>query len=228
MSGHPISFELRRHAVDSPWRYADLDRRQREIAARVREGGPGAILLSEVSPVVTIGRRAGDGDLPGRELLARLGVELEPVDRGGLATWHGPGQWVLFVVERLDRLTGDPRGVRKAVEGLLGVALEVGRRYDASAEIRSGAETGVWGSQGKFAALGIHVDRGVLLHGLSVNAYASETSFAGIRPCGLDAPVEFLLGDLPNAAAREAAFLRLGEELKEACLKAFWSSGGAG
>lgn len=176
-----------------------LDARQREVALRVKQGGPGALLLSEVAPVITVGRRAAPTDLllP-KELLTRAGVEVLPTDRGGLATWHGPGQWVLFAVDSLERLTGDRRGVRKAVDGLLSVALEVGKTYDSSAEIRSGAEMGVWTKRGKFAALGVHIDQGVLLHGLSINGFKTQTSFMGLRPCGLDLPVDYLIEGRPE------------------------------
>jgi lipoate-protein ligase B len=150
------------------------------------------------------------------DALARAGVALYAADRGGLATYHGPGQWVLFAVDRLERLTGDRRGVRKAVEGLLDVALEVGRRYDPGARIGEGAELGVWTRRGKFAAVGVHVQQGVLLHGLSVNGFRTPTSFLGLRPCGLDAPVDFLL-----PAPDEAAFERLGGELVQAALARF-------
>jgi lipoate-protein ligase B len=193
-----------------------LDARQREIAERVRSGGVGAFLLSEIAPVITVGRRAAPSDLllP-RAALDQAGVEVLPTDRGGLATWHGPGQWVFYAVDSLERLTGDRRGVRKAVEWLLDVALRVGRAYDSSAEIRSGAEMGVWTRRGKFAALGIHVDQGVLLHGLSINGFRTPTSFMGLRPCGLDLPVDFLIDGKPELPK---LFDQLGTKIiQEAC-----------
>jgi lipoate-protein ligase B len=205
--------ELRR----LPWTYAELDRRQREIAARVREGGEGALLLSEVAPVITMGRRAGDGELRAdREWLAARGISVYPTKRGGLATYHGPGQWVVFAVDSLERLTGDRRGVRKAVEGLLVAAREVGERRLGRAEIREGCELGVWGPGGKFAAVGVHVEQGVLQHGLAINGFRTATSFVGLRPCGLDdAPVGFLLEG-------EGEFDALGREIAEAVARRFW------
>jgi lipoate-protein ligase B len=211
-----LAVEVRRHTAAQPWTYAMLDQRQREVAAQVRAGGPGAILLSEVAPVITLGRRAAVEELLlSRARLAELGVEVLPTDRGGLATYHGPGQWVLFVVDSLERLTGDRRGVRAAVEGLLAITRDVGARYDSSAEIREGCETGAWTRAGKFGAVGIHVENGVLQHGLAVNGYATPTSFVGLRPCGLDAPVSFLLAGTADSA-REAAFQALGSHLSEA------------
>jgi len=212
-----VNLESRRHSTEKPWTYALLDQRQREIAARIRAGGEGAVLLSEVAPVITLGKRACEKELllpP--EMLRAQGVEVYETDRGGLGTYHGPGQWVLFVVERLDRLTGDPRGVRKAVEGLLEAGLQTGREYRPDAEIRSGVETGVWSKRGKFSAVGVQIDHGILLHGLSLNGFRTETSFLGLRPCGLDAPVDFLIGKQDDEA-----FERLGAELVAAVGRIF-------
>ncbi|HCM40439.1 MAG: hypothetical protein A2Z97_07930 [Bdellovibrionales bacterium GWB1_52_6] len=219
--------EIKRHHSRAPWSYAALDLRQRDILARVQAGGAGALLLSEVAPVITIGRRTNPGDiLLSPEILKRQGVELHTTDRGGLATYHGPGQWVLFAVDSLARLTGDSRGVRLAVNGLLEIALEVGRQFEPKAEIRSGAETGVWGPHGKFAAVGIHIAQGVVLHGLCVNGFRTSTSFVGLRPCGLDLPVGFLLSQVQpdgQPEGQEEAFVSLGESLRSAALKKFWN-----
>ena len=226
----PVPVELRRHRAESPWTYELLDQRQRTVAERARNGGPGALLLSEVAPVITRGRRAPTSDVTASsEDLARAGVALCEVDRGGLATYHGPGQWVVFAVDRLESLTGDRRGVRKAVDGLLETALQVGRLYDSSAEIRLGAELGVWTRRGKFAAVGVHIAQGVLLHGLSVNGMRTPTSFYGLRPCGLDAPVEFLLEKETLAMTpqevlegRERRFEDLGQALIGAVFENFY------
>ncbi len=219
MSSSSITVEVRRGL-----RYAELDRRQREIAQAVRGGAPGRLLLTEVLPVITRGRRAPSTTpllLPEPEL-AHLGIEVYPTDRGGFDTWHGPGQWVLFPVDRLEALSGDSRGVRKTVEALLDAALEVGRFYDPTAQIREGAETGVWTSRGKFAAVGVHVEQGVLLHGMAVNALRAATSFIGLRPCGLDAPVDYLLEGSGRPAAGPDAFDLLGKRLAEAVLSRLW------
>jgi lipoyl(octanoyl) transferase len=224
------SIEIRRNTAENPWSYRDLDARQRFIAERVRTGGAPCLLLSEVSPVITLGRRPSETDLlMSPENLSRLGVELLQTDRGGLATYHGPGQWVLFPVARLEDLTGDSRGVRRVTEFLLEIALEVGRERDPSCEIRWGCETGVWTSRGKFAAVGVHIEQGIVLHGLSVNGFRTSLSFQGLRPCGLDLPVDFLLGDPGagtgvGAGALETEFAKLGESLAEVALEKFSSA----
>ena len=193
--------EIRRHLEHDPWTYELLDQRQRQVAIRVREGGAGALLLSEVAPVITVGRRTPEADIQTTpEFLQSLGMSLHRTDRGGLATWHGPGQWVLFAVDSLERLTGDPRGVKESVCRLLRIARELARTLGKSEtrnglRIGEGNELGVWLGDAKFASVGVHVEQGVLLHGLSVNIYHTSTSFLGLRPCGLDKPMAYLFSE---------------------------------
>lgn len=193
---------------------------QDRIAERVRRGGRGALLLSELSPVVTLGKRAREEiELSlSREALGRLGIGVERAGRGGLATYHGPGQWVLFVVDSLERLTGDPRGVRRAVEGLLEAGRSAALPWDETLEIRSGPETGVWsGRGGKVISVGIQIEKGILLHGLAVNGFPTSRSFQGLRPCGLSgARVGYLLKD-----DGRAEFDRLGRRLLDAARERF-------
>ena len=152
-------------------------------------------------------------------MLAAEGIDLVTVDRGGFATYHGPGQWLVFPVVSLETWTGDPRGVRRAVEMLLEIAQRVGRIHHpdfGGPEIRWGKDQGVWTRRGKFAAVGIHVQAGVILHGLSINGYRTRTSFRGLRPCGLDEPVDFLLNE---GEASESKFLELGRIIQKEILK---------
>ena len=214
--------ETRRHAADTPWTYSSLDARQKEIALGiVRRGDSGRILLSEVAPVVTLGRRTGPSDfLVARSALARMGVDVLNVDRGGMATYHGPGQWVLFVVERLDRLVGDTRAVKRAVEMLLQIGLEVARNYESRAEIKTGEHTGIWTKRGKVGSVGVHAHEGVLLHGLSLNGFETRVSFMGIKPCGMD-PREHLMDYLLGRVEKHSEeFSSMGIRLAHAAVSA--------
>lgn len=218
----PLSLKesIYRTRPDQPWRYSDLDRLQREIATGLREneGASGAVVFSEVAPVITFGQRAKTEEelrfAP--EFFKERGIELTPTDRGGLATYHGPGQWVVFVVERLDRLTGDAKGVRKAVCGLLQAACATARRFDVPAEVREGRELGVWTPKGKLAAVGVRVREGILQHGLALNVFPTEHSFLGLRPCGLEAAVDFLY-----ESGHEERFLATREALSEELKRVF-------
>ena len=210
--------EVYRSSPQKLWTYEQLDHHQRKIAERVQKGEPGTLILSELAPVITLGRRAELAHfLVSQDDLLQKGIEVYPTDRGGLATFHGPGQWVLFPVLSLEELTGDSRGVRALVEQLLQIAYEVGSQYLSRVEVRGGVEQGVWSECGKFAAVGVHIDHGVVLHGLSINGFKVPESFYGIKPCGLDSPVSYLL-EQPD----EKEFEKLGAEILEAAQRAFF------
>lgn len=191
-----MELEIRRHSNRRPWTYAALDRRQREIAAELVQnpGSRGVILLSELAPVITCGRRTPSSDLLlTLDQYRSLGVEIYSTDRGGMATYHGPGQWVVFVVDTLENLTGDTRGVRTVVEGLLGAALKLSKERYPESYIGQGTQTGVWAGPGlgKVASVGIHIEGRVVLHGLSFNVFDTPTSFMGLRPCGMSPDVAY-------------------------------------
>jgi lipoyl(octanoyl) transferase len=215
--------EIFRHAMPRSFSYADLERRQAEITDAVLRGEPGRLIFAEVAPVVTLGFRKTEEDLLiGRAEFARRGIEISEVTRGGRATYHGPGQWVIFPVDSLERLTGDRRGVRKVVELLLDAVIDATRVRYPRAQAREGKEAGAWSEPGprgaKFAALGIRIIDGVVQHGVSVNVFPTPESFAGIRPCGLESPVAFLAAE---AADHEAAFLAWRVRLEQSLLARF-------
>lgn len=218
--------EIHRHTLERPWTYRALDLLQSEIRTEVLAGKPGRILFSEVAPVITLGRRRTSEDLlfSPREY-EKKGIELLEVSRGGRATYHGPGQWVVFVVGSLEKMTGDRRGVRKLVDGLFSVMLEVCRSRYPCAEIREGKEAGIWSEAGergaKLAALGVQIERGVVLHGFSVNVFQTTTSFQGLNPCGLEAPVGYLESADLSETERERAFLEWRERIEAALQRRF-------
>ncbi|MBU6374514.1 MAG: hypothetical protein KGQ59_00820 [Bdellovibrionales bacterium] len=216
--------EVRRHFSHAPWTYESLDLYQRQIADRLlaQPNSLGRVLISELAPVITLGRRpCGQDVLLSPSELQALGLSLYQTDRGGRATYHGPGQWVIFVVDRLDRMTGDRRGVRRVVEGLLAVAQSIGERFLGSdVHLRDGDEAGVWTSQGKLASVGVQVHEGILLHGLALNGYRTEQSFRGLRPCGLDVQADFLF-----RTPSEDEFLRIPALVSEELVRHFWIQG---
>ncbi len=182
-----LQVTIKRHSLESPWTYQALDQVQRQFDYSI-----GKIFVSELAPVITLGKRARKEDLLlSDEKLNRLGIEIYPTDRGGLATYHGPGQWVVFVVDRLEKLVGDSRGVSQAVCLLLQCAQDFFKKLKIETEVRSGEELGVWTKKGKIASVGVSVHGGVLLHGFSLNIFKTETSFVGLKPCGLDAAVDY-------------------------------------
>ncbi|MBC7385155.1 MAG: hypothetical protein H7301_03205 [Cryobacterium sp.] len=219
-----MKIEIHRDSETTPWTYADLDLRQKQILEEVSAGGEGCLVFSEVAPVVTLGYRRTVGDLLlSREELSTRGISVLEVHRGGRATSHGPGQWVVFMIDRLERLTGDRKGVRRFIEKLSGAALEVCLEFFPLAEIREGAEAGVWTENGargaKLAAFGVQITNGITQHGISLNVFPTPSSFYGIRPCGLELPVGFLHAEVNGN--EQASFTLVRSRLEAAILKAF-------
>ncbi len=164
--------------IDCPaaWRIQEATR-----AALLAGSGPPTLLLLEHPPCVTLGRRAGAADLrlPAAALAAR-GIALHSADRGGLATYHGPGQLVGYPVVALPALRlGVPDFVQRLAEALCGVlaAWGVAARYDPD-------RPGVYVGQRKIAAIGIHVRQGISTHGFALNVAPDLSAFRFIVPCG--------------------------------------------
>lgn len=140
---------------------------------RVWAGGAGTIFLCEHPPVLTLGRSATLANV-----LAPGDIPIERIERGGDVTYHGPGQLMVYPVVR----------VRGVVDFLSRVA---GALADACAALGvPGAEfrrdpAGVWLGSSKLAACGIHIARGVSVHGFALNVCTPSNAWSGIRPCGL-------------------------------------------
>jgi lipoyl(octanoyl) transferase len=169
--------------AEVPYREAwDLQRSLVE-AVRRREH-PGALLLLQHPHVFTIGRR-GDGStlLWSEEECARRGVELVWSDRGGDATYHGPGQLVGYPILDLPALGSDIlRHIRGLERSLIAYLATLGIASEAGAP----GMTGVWARGAKVAAIGVKLNQTVTSHGFALNLTSDLEIFnAGIVPCGL-------------------------------------------
>lgn len=153
---------------------------QEALRRRVIDGEPAeTILLLEHPPVITLGRAANPSNVLLEEAaLAARGIELVRSTRGGDVTWHGPGQLVAYPVVRLHR------GVVAHVTGMAEAVIEVVRTLGVEAEFRR-ERAGVWVGDRKLCAFGVHVGRGVAIHGLALNLTTAPGAFSLIVPCGL-------------------------------------------
>ena len=156
---------------------------QRSIAAAVLAGTrPDAILFLEHPPVITLGRRADDG-----ELHVPQGAEVEVVetDRGGKSTFHGPGQLVCYPILDLNR---HGRDVRKYCRDLEEAVIRTLVPFGLQATRIDGL-TGVWLERPprKIGSIGVHISRWVTTHGYALNVDLDPTPFTDwITACGLD------------------------------------------
>ena len=80
--------------------YSEAWDMQSALARRRADGEtPDSLLLLEHPHTYTLGRRAiMDDVLASDGALARLGVRVVHADRGGLVTYHGPGQIVVYPI----------------------------------------------------------------------------------------------------------------------------------
>jgi len=158
---------------------------QRAAVAAVRAGDhPDSLLLLEHPAVFTIGRR-GDGStlLWNEAECARRGVEIVWSDRGGDATYHGPGQLVGYPILDLARLGSDIlRHIRDLERSLIAYLRTLG----VESEPGGPGLTGVWSGGGKVGAIGVKLNQHVTSHGFALNLTTDLEVFnRGIVPCGL-------------------------------------------
>jgi len=190
--------------------YRDALARMRALRGDRRAGRiPDTLLLTEHEPVITVGVGGADpatlpSDLP-----------VVPVERGGLATYHGPGQLVGYAIVDLD---ARGRDVRRFVHDLEEVVVQAVGAVGVSAS-RLPGKRGVWvdGSR-KIASVGVAVEEWVTFHGFALNVEVDLAEFARFEPCGLPGsvmtsvsrelgrPVEVAEMGAPVRAAWESVF----------------------
>ncbi|MDQ3985276.1 MAG: lipoyl(octanoyl) transferase LipB [Actinomycetota bacterium] len=140
-----------------------------------------AVMLLEHPPTFTLGRRALEEDLVWDEARRRArGIEVFKVDRGGRATYHGPGQLVGYPILELGERYDVMSYLRKLEEVLIRTAADLGVRAGRDLE-----NTGVWVGQNKLGAIGVKITRGITMHGFAFNVNTDLSMFEGIVPCGL-------------------------------------------
>lgn len=156
---------------------------QAELVRQVRAGtAPDTLLLLEHPHVFTMGKAASAEHLLWDEAeRARRKVDVIWSDRGGEATYHGPGQLVGYPVLDLARFDLTvPQYLAQLEESLIDYLGELG----IEAEPGEPGLTGVWRNGEKLAAIGIKLNRSVVSHGFALNLTTDLDYFEGIVPCG--------------------------------------------
>ncbi len=153
------------------------------VAARVdKRLAVNLVIMIEHPSVFTLGRRGGLENLtvPSSYLDAR-GIQVEPIERGGNITYHGPGQLVVYPV--ID-LKATRMKVVDYVSGLEEAMVRTVAHWGIAAS-GDADNRGVWIGKRKLGSIGITVRRGVTFHGLALNINTDLTPFGWINPCGL-------------------------------------------
>ncbi|MCB9665126.1 MAG: lipoyl(octanoyl) transferase LipB [Alphaproteobacteria bacterium] len=178
--------------------YAPAHALQEALVDARRAGDlPDVLLLLEHAETITVGRR--EVGLEG--VIAPGGVPVVRIERGGEATWHGPGQLVAYPIVALDGPRRDVHGHLRALEQAV-IALLANHGVQAGRDPRN---AGVWVAGRKICSVGIAVRQWVAWHGLALNLTSDPAGFARIRPCGFDAGVMTRLADHVAACPEPAA-----------------------
>jgi len=171
-----------------------------QLAARERVwgGGDGVVYLCEHPPVITLGRSATTANI-----LDAGDIPIERIERGGEVTYHGPGQLMVYPIVR----------IRSVVEFLESVALAIADACAALGVTGVGWRrdpAGVWRGDAKLAACGIHVARGVSVHGYAIDVDTPAAAWRRIRPCGLSCPQISVTGALGRSITVEQFAVEVG------------------
>ena len=165
--------------------YAEAwDLQARLVAARAAGRLPNDVVLVLEHPAVfTLGKRGGrENLLVPEDTLARRGIPIVQVERGGNITYHAPGQLVVYPIIHLERA-----GIKVVdmVDRLEDVMIRTCAQWGIQAG-RNPLNRGVWVGMKKIGAIGIAVRRGVSFHGMALNVTIDLTPFGWIQPCGLE------------------------------------------
>jgi lipoyl(octanoyl) transferase len=164
-------------------RYREAWDLQASIVSAIRDGSaPDTLLLLEHPHVFTMGRAASADHLVWDESeRGRRDVEVIWSDRGGEATYHGPGQLVGYPILDLAHVgLTIPEYLQKLEQSLIAYLSELG----IGAVPGEPGLTGVWSRGEKVAAIGIKLNRSVVSHGFALNLTTDLSYFDGIVPCG--------------------------------------------
>ena len=157
--------------------YLEILKYQESIRQGILEGhSQECILTVEHLSCVTLGKRGGSF---AKEQLPE-GTTIHQINRGGLATWHGPGQAVIYPIIHVRQRK---IGVRNFVFGLEETILSWLKEKKIAAN-RKEKCPGIWIGESKIAAIGLEIKQGISTHGVSINISNSLNGFNAIDPCG--------------------------------------------
>jgi lipoyl(octanoyl) transferase len=185
---------------------AGLRLQEQYVAAILDGSGGDTILLLEHEPVYTIGRLRDQSSLRDP---ASLPYPVHEINRGGQATYHGPGQLVGYPI--LD-LTPRGKDLHEHLRKLEDTLISSCRKFGVQAGRREGL-TGVWVENRKLASIGVGVRKWVSMHGFAINiTRESLPPFFAITPCGIDG---VSMSCLENEAGREISVAEASKVIAE-------------
>ena len=156
-----------------------LEIQNNEVLKRIKGEICDQVLLLEHEPVYTIGRTQDQSSLP--EDRNNLPHPLFITNRGGKATYHGPGQLVGYPILNLKNYKKDLHLYLRSIERSI---IKTCIQYGVKASTKEGF-TGVWCNDRKIASIGVGVRQWVSMHGFAINVNGDLSPFNEITPCGI-------------------------------------------
>ena len=168
--------------------------RQQELVEQFAAGAPEMIVFCEHPAIVTLGRATKAEDILGWK------GDVAETSRGGRATFHGPGQIVVYPILNLKNRNRDLHGYMRSLEIVISQSLhDIGIIGAEARTVQMGelSLTGVWVGSRKIASIGIAVRKWVTYHGCAINFFRESVSgFRGINPCGFQSSVMTSVEDI--------------------------------
>lgn len=132
------------------------------------------LILCSHPSIVTLGKKSQIDDVTDWD------GPIKKVERGGRATYHGPGQSVTYLIFDIKKRGNDIMLLLRSLEA---AAIKTFAAFNVQA-YGDNDNTGVWANHKKLASIGMAIQRGVTYHGMAINLYADARAFQGINPCG--------------------------------------------
>jgi lipoate-protein ligase B len=164
--------------------YRGILQLQKQLLEKRRDGEiADTVLIVEHQPVITLGARQNANKLiAGKETLAKIGIDVVEIKRGGGVTAHNPGQVVFYPIFDLKGLG---LGVNEYVRTLEAIGIELLGLLAVQGNRKKGFP-GLWAGERKIASIGVRVWKQVTYHGMAINIQNDLSIFDHIVPCGLD------------------------------------------
>ncbi|HUW17878.1 MAG TPA: lipoyl(octanoyl) transferase LipB [Sedimentisphaerales bacterium] len=164
--------------------YREMLRLQHQLHEKVRQGEAGnTVLLVEHPAVITLGARQNANKLlTSQDELAKKGIDVVQIRRGGGTTAHNPGQLVFYPILRLPDFS---LGISEYIRELEAMGADLLARLGVYSHRRKGFP-GLWVSERKIASIGVRVSKLVTYHGMAINIQNDLGIFDLLIPCGLD------------------------------------------
>jgi lipoyl(octanoyl) transferase len=167
-------------------RYAEARELQKQLVEqRLKDEIDDTLVITEHEAVITVGRGTPKDEIPD------VGLEVIETERGGEATYHGPGQLVVYPIFKLPE---GRRDLHRYLRDLEEVVIRCLAEVDVIGERRE-SFTGVWIGDKKVCSIGVTAKSWVTYHGFALNLRSDLDVFARFKPCGLAPGVMTNLSD---------------------------------